>query len=91
MELRDLKQFELDRVANLFRSMGYTVVSSEFKEEKIVVSFEKVFPGPGLDIRKSESDRTTIMLRSLGWAPIRSEYPGTKLVVVFEKEVKGEV
>lgn len=91
MELRDLKQFELDRVVNLFRAMGYTSVSSEFKDEKIVVSFEKIVPGMGPDIKKMESDRLTVMLKSLDWSPLKFEYPENKIVVVYEKAVKGEV
>ena len=91
MELRDLKQFELDRVVNLFRAMGYTSVSSEFKDEKIVVSFEKVLPGMAADIKVRESYRVSTMVQSLGWSPVKSEFPDNKIVVVYEKVVKAEV
>ena len=91
MELRDLKQFELDRVVNLFRALGFTPTSSEFKDEKIVVSFEKVVLGMAGDIKKIESDRVSVMLRSLDWIPVKAEYPENKIVVVYEKVVTGEV
>ena len=91
MELRDLKQFELDRVVALFRAMGYSVVTSEFKDEKIVVSFEKVITGVASDIKIRESYRVTTMVQSLGWSPVKSEFPENKIVVTYEKVVKGEV
>jgi len=38
----DVKQFELDRIVNMLKSFGWTVVSSSFQENKVVVTFEKV-------------------------------------------------
>ena len=38
----DIKQFELDRVVNMLRAFGWTVVRSEFQGDKIVISMEKI-------------------------------------------------
>lgn len=38
----DVKQFELDRVVNMLKSFGWSVVESRFEENKVVVKFEKV-------------------------------------------------
>lgn len=38
----DIKQFELDRITNMLRSFGWTVVKSEFAGDRIIVQFEKV-------------------------------------------------
>lgn len=38
----DVKQFELDRMVNMMRSFGWTVVKSEFAENRIIVQMEKV-------------------------------------------------
>ena len=38
----DVKQFELDRMMNMMRSFGWTVVKSEFAGDRIIVQMEKV-------------------------------------------------
>jgi hypothetical protein len=38
----DMKQFELDRIVNMLKSFGWTVVSSNFSDNKVVVTFEKI-------------------------------------------------
>jgi ParB/RepB/Spo0J family partition protein len=38
----DVKQFELDRMINMMRSFGWTVVKSEFQDQRIIVQMEKV-------------------------------------------------
>ena len=38
----DMKQFELDRIVNMLKSFGWSVVSSSFQENKVVVTFEKI-------------------------------------------------
>jgi len=38
----DARQLELDRMVNMARSFGWTVVKTEFVENKIVVTLEKV-------------------------------------------------
>jgi len=38
----DIKQFELDRIVNMLKSFGWSVTSSSFQADKIIVSFEKV-------------------------------------------------
>lgn len=38
----DFKQFELDRVVNLLKAFGWSVVSSSFQDDKVIVQFEKV-------------------------------------------------
>jgi hypothetical protein len=38
----DMKQFELDRIVNMLKSFGWSVVSSSFNENKVVVTFEKI-------------------------------------------------
>ena len=37
----DVKQFELDRIVNMLKSFGWSVTSSSFAGDKIIVSFEK--------------------------------------------------
>jgi len=38
----DVKQFELDRIVNMLKSFGWSVVKSEFLGDKVVVTMEKV-------------------------------------------------
>lgn len=38
----DLKQLELDRIVTMLRSFGWSVVSTSFQDNKVVVTFEKV-------------------------------------------------
>lgn len=38
----DIKQFELDRIVNMLRAFGWSVVSSSFTDNKVVVTFEKI-------------------------------------------------
>jgi len=38
----DMKQFELDRIVTMLKSFGWSVVSSSFQENKVVVTFEKI-------------------------------------------------
>ena len=38
----DMKQFELDRIVTMLRSFGWSVVSSAFQDNKVVVTFEKI-------------------------------------------------
>lgn len=38
----DMKQFELDRIVNMLKSFSWSVVSSSFQENKVVVTFEKI-------------------------------------------------
>ena len=38
----DMKQFELDRITTMLKSFGWSVVSSSFNENKVVVTFEKI-------------------------------------------------
>jgi len=43
----DAKQIELDRMVNMARSFGWSVVKTETIEEKIVITLEKrVAPSP---------------------------------------------
>lgn len=37
----DVKQFELDRVINMLRSFGWSVVKTEFQGDKIIIQMEK--------------------------------------------------
>ena len=37
----DMKQFELDRVVNMLKTFGWAITSSQFLENKVVVTFEK--------------------------------------------------
>lgn len=37
----DKKQFELDRIVNMLKSFGWSVTSSSFQGNKVVVTFEK--------------------------------------------------
>jgi len=87
----DLKQFELNRIVNLLKSMGWAVTSSGFEDSKVVVSFEKTATGMTTDLRKIEGDRITNMLKSFDWAAVTAEYPADKIVLRFEKVIKGEV
>lgn len=87
----DLKQFELNRIVNMLKSMEWTVVSSGFQGDKVAVSFEKTVPGMVADIKKVEADRITNMLKSFSWDAVGAEYPENKIVLKFEKTVKGEV
>jgi len=41
----DLKQFELDRIVNMLKSFGWSVVKSEFADNKVIVTFEKIVTG----------------------------------------------
>lgn len=86
----DLKQFELNRITNMLKSMGWSIVSSGFQGEKVVVSFEKTAPGMNADLKKVEADRITTMLKSFTWDVVGAEYPENKIVLKFEKIVKGE-
>lgn len=43
----DQKQFELDRITNMLRSFGWSVVSTEFQGDKIVVKVEKIVSKEG--------------------------------------------
>ena len=38
----DMKQFELDRVVNMLRAFGWSVVKTEFQGDKIIISMEKI-------------------------------------------------
>jgi hypothetical protein len=38
----DIKQFELDRIINMLRSFGWSVVESRFEGDKIIVRMEKI-------------------------------------------------
>lgn len=38
----DVKQFELDRMINMMRSFGWTIVKSEFAGDRIIVQMEKI-------------------------------------------------
>jgi hypothetical protein len=38
----DMKQFELDRITTMLKSFGWSVTSSSFLENKVVVTFEKI-------------------------------------------------
>ena len=38
----DPKQFELDRIVNMMRSFGWSVVKTEFQGDRIIVQMEKV-------------------------------------------------
>jgi hypothetical protein len=37
----DTKQFELDRIVNMLKSFGWSVTSSSFQGDKVIVTFEK--------------------------------------------------
>jgi hypothetical protein len=87
----DLKQFELNRIVSLLKSMGWSVTSSGFEDSKVVASFEKPATGMSTDLRKIEGDRITNMLKSFDWAAVTAEYPPDKILLRFEKVVKGEV
>jgi hypothetical protein len=87
----DLKQFELNRIVNMLKSMEWTVVSSGFQGHKVVATFEKTAPGMNVDLKKIEADRITTMLKSFTWDVVGAEYPENKIVLKFEKVVKGEV
>jgi len=87
----DLKQFELNRIVSLLKSMGWSITSSGFEDSKVVASFEKTATGMTTDLRKIEGDRITTMLKSYDWAAVSAEYPADKIVLRFEKVVKGEV
>lgn len=43
----DMKQFELDRIVTMLKSFGWSVISSSFQDQKIVVTFEKVVKTEG--------------------------------------------
>ena len=87
----DLKQFELDRIVNLLKSMGWSVTGSGFEDSKVVASFEKTVSGMSGDIKKIEGDRISNMLKSFQWVAVAAEYPADKIILRFEKVVKGEV
>lgn len=87
----DLKQFELNRIVNMLKSMDWTIVSSGFQGDKVVVTFEKTVTGMYPELKKVEGDRITNMLKSFTWAVVGAEYPENKIVLKFEKVVKGEV
>lgn len=38
----DMKQFELDRITTMLKSFGWSVVTSTFNENKVIVTFEKI-------------------------------------------------
>lgn len=38
----DLKQFEIDRVVNMMRSFGWSVVKTEKLEDKVTITMEKI-------------------------------------------------
>jgi len=37
----DLKQLELDRILNVVRPLGWTVVKTERTEDKVIITLEK--------------------------------------------------
>lgn len=38
----DIKQFEIDRVVNMMRSFGWSVVKTEKAEDKVTITMEKI-------------------------------------------------
>lgn len=38
----DVKQYELDRIVNMLKSFGWSVINSAFAGDKITVTFEKI-------------------------------------------------
>jgi len=38
----DVKQFELDRIVTMLKSFGWSIVSSSFQDNKVIVTFEKI-------------------------------------------------
>lgn len=91
MELQDLKQFELNRFVSLLRANGYSVVTSAFENQNVVVTLEKVIPGSDQTLKNIEAQRVALMVGSLGWSQTRVDYVENKIVTTFLKEVKGEV
>lgn len=44
----DKKQLELDRIVNMLKTFGWSIVSSQFQGDKISISFEKVVKEEGV-------------------------------------------
>jgi len=42
----DLKQFELDRIVNMLKAFGWSVVATRFEDQKVIVTFEKIVVTP---------------------------------------------
>jgi len=86
----DQKQFELDRIQNMVRSFGWSVVSTEMGDNKVSVKIEKVMKDITTNERQFELDRIQNMVRSFGWSVVSTEMGTDKAGVKIEKIVVVE-
>jgi hypothetical protein len=87
----DVKQYELDRVNEVVKSLGYSVTQSGTAPDKVFVSTEKVFPSTQVGLMKNDVDRLINMLKLSNWSMTTSSMSGEKAVISFEKAIKPEV
>jgi len=38
----DIKQFEIDRIVNMMRSFGWSVVETKKQDDKVIITMEKI-------------------------------------------------
>lgn len=87
----DLKEMEVRRVTDLVKGLGYSVIRTEYRNDRAVISLEKVFETGTVDMLRGDMDRLSNMLKQFQWSMVTSSISGLKASAEFEKRVTGEV
>ena len=84
----DPKQIELNRIRDMIILRGYTITSSSFQDDRIVVKSEKVITPEMATTKDLESTWITNFLKQFGWAVTSSQVGTDRIVISFEKVIK---
>lgn len=84
----DPKQIELNRIRDMIILRGYTITSSSFSDNRVIVKSEKVITPEMVTTKDLESTWITNFLKQFEWAVTSTQVGTDRIVVNFEKVIK---